>query len=72
MVLFIKRGIICTKIIWGGRQLVLFMDITTELELSTNFFSTDRTFYTRNKPWDLSRLARMRVMQDGAGKFEDA
>ncbi|WP_412989725.1 Cof-type HAD-IIB family hydrolase [Pediococcus siamensis] len=55
----------------GWKAISTVYDVTTELGLSTNFFSTDRTFYTRRKPWDLSRLARMRVMQDGAGKFED-
>lgn len=55
----------------GWKAISTVYDVTTELGLSTNFFSTDRTFYTRRKPWNLSRLARMRVMQDGAGKFED-
>lgn len=55
----------------GWKAISTVYDVTKELGLSTNFFSTDRTFYTRKRPWDLSRLARMRVMQDGAGKFED-
>jgi Cof subfamily protein (haloacid dehalogenase superfamily) len=56
----------------GWNALKEIYTITSELELSANFFTTDMTYYTNEKPWLLSRLARVRVMADKTGnrKFE--
>lgn len=56
----------------GWNALKEIYNVTMELGLSTNFFTTDLTYYTNEKPWLLSRLARVRVMSDKMGnrKFE--
>ncbi|MEM1456484.1 HAD family hydrolase [Pediococcus pentosaceus] len=56
----------------GWNALKEIYNITSELGLSTNFFTTDMTYYTHEKPWMLSRLARVRVMADKTGnrRFE--
>ena len=56
----------------GWNALKEIYNITSELGLSTNFFTTDMTYYTHEKPWMLSRLARVRVIADKTGnrRFE--
>lgn len=56
----------------GWNALKEIYNVTMELGLSTNFFTTDLTYYTNERPWLLSRLARVRVMSDKMGnrKFE--
>lgn len=51
----------------GWKALKDVYEITQENDMSVNFFSTDKTFYTKEKPWMLSRLARVRVMADKNG-----
>ncbi|AEV94696.1 HAD family hydrolase [Pediococcus claussenii] len=51
----------------GWPALKEIFTITRNLGLSTNFFSTDKVYYTKEQPWLLSRLVRARVMSDKTG-----
>lgn len=51
----------------GWNALKEIYQITMDLGLSTNFSTTEMTYYTNKKPWRLSRLARVRVMADKMG-----
>ncbi|MEE6657305.1 HAD family hydrolase [Pediococcus acidilactici] len=51
----------------GWNALKAIYQITMDLGLSTNFFTTEMTYYTNKKPWRLSRLARVRVVADKMG-----